>query len=164
MFSTAALPTVPGHLKETHTKWNLPSLFISITLVPGGFSVKHKRMWWLNNSPRLNVFSAWHWEPLMVAVRLHVKCVTVTLSAYSSRSVSISVFHRVCVRVCACARGSVCVCVSLFGMCDGETDTCTRCSCQYISSFFDRLTEAVELDWHNYTGSYRRKCNHCCRG
>lgn len=114
MFSTAALPTVPGHLKETHTKWNLPSLFISITLVPGGFSVKHKRMWWLNNSPRLNVFSAWHWEPLMVAVRLHVKCVTVTLSAYSSRSVSISVFHRVCVRVCACARGSVCVCFAVW--------------------------------------------------
>ena len=75
----------------------------------------------------------------MVAVRLHVKCVTVTLSAYSSRSVSISVFHCIC--VCACLHAfvrekvCVCVCVSLFGMCDGETDTRTRCSCQYISSF-----------------------------
>ena len=75
----------------------------------------------------------------MVALRLHVKCVTVTLSAYSSRSVSISVFHRASVRVrlwvgvrnCVC----VCVCVSLFGTCDGETDTCTLCSCQYIFSF-----------------------------
>lgn len=61
-----------------------------------------------------NVISAWHQETLMAVVSLCGKCVSVTLSACSIHSVSISV--------------SVFVCAGLM-----NKHTCTHHGCQYIS-------------------------------
>lgn len=79
------------------------------------FQLDIESHWWLLSGSTLNV-SLSPCRPILVAPFL-----SPSSTAY----------------VCAfvLVREEVCVCVSLFGMCDGETDTCTRCSCQYISSF-----------------------------
>ena len=97
-------------------------------------------MWWLHNFPgwmyfQLDIESHW-W--LLSGSTLNVSlspCRPILVAPFLSPSFTVQVCACICgwvwETVCVC----VCVCVSLFGTCDGETDTCTLCSCQYIFSF-----------------------------
>lgn len=108
-------------------------------------------MWWLNK------FLGWMYFELDIEKHWW-------LPSVSMLNVSLSPCQPILVSPFLSLSSSVCVCETDCFAVGCAIETHARAIAANISPPFDALMEAVELDWHNYTGSYRRKCNHRCRG